>query len=245
MRWRKRQRPHRRRNGKDTLIGGFGDDTFIVEGTGPDSQEGSPIPSADADIVVEHAGGGIDTVLRAREPCSFRFGRDRGSVTLTMPPAMAALNLTGSVIANAITGNAGANMLAGLAGNDALFGLSGNDVLKGGLGKDTLTGGAGKDAFVFDTAPNTSANVDMLADFSVNGRYRLARQRGPEGGRQERQAREGCLLPRQEGADAEDRIVYDKASGALSYDADGSGKIAAIKLAVLRTRRSSRFRISW
>ncbi len=36
--------------------------------------------------------------------------------------------------------------------------------------------------------------------------------------------------------DAEDRIVYDKASGALSYDADGSGSAAAIKLAVLSNK---------
>ena len=36
--------------------------------------------------------------------------------------------------------------------------------------------------------------------------------------------------------DAEDRIVYDLASGNLFYDADGSGKIAAIKLAVLANK---------
>ena len=37
-------------------------------------------------------------------------------------------------------------------------------------------------------------------------------------------------------ADAEDRVIYDKGTGNLYYDADGTGKIAAIKLAVLANK---------
>jgi serralysin len=33
--------------------------------------------------------------------------------------------------------------------------------------------------------------------------------------------------------DADDRVIYDPASGALFYDADGTGKAAAVKIAVL------------
>ena len=55
--------------GRDTLIGGFGDDTFIVEGTTTEQAGGkstraiTPIPSADADIVVR-------TRRRRPTPCS-------------------------------------------------------------------------------------------------------------------------------------------------------------------------------
>ena len=36
--------------------------------------------------------------------------------------------------------------------------------------------------------------------------------------------------------DADDRILYDKATGALSYDADGSGAQAAVQFAVIDTK---------
>ena len=35
-------------------------------------------------------------------------------------------------------------------------------------------------------------------------------------------------------ADAEDRVIYDKGTGSLYYDADGTGKTAAIKIAILQ-----------
>ena len=35
--------------------------------------------------------------------------------------------------------------------------------------------------------------------------------------------------------DADDRIVYDSASGALHYDADGSGAGAGVQIATLST----------
>ena len=41
--------------------------------------------------------------------------------------------------------------------------------------------------------------------------------------------------------DAEDRIVYDKTTGNLFYDADGTGKIAAIKLALLTNKAKLSF----
>jgi serralysin len=38
--------------------------------------------------------------------------------------------------------------------------------------------------------------------------------------------------------DAEDRILYDQATGSLYYDPDGIGAAAAVKFAVVATRKA-------
>ena len=207
--------------GGDTLIGGFGNDTILVDAVG--------------DVVIEHAGGGSDTV-QASASFALTAAADVEFLVASDAASTATLNLSGSSSANAITGNAGKNVLAGLLGNDALFGLAGDDALEGGLGKDTLTGGAGKDAFVFDTAPNKSTNVDIFTDFSAaddtiwldNAVMKAVGKNG--------KLSKDAFYAGKKAHDASDRIVYDKASGALSYDADGSGSAAAIKLAVLSNK---------
>ncbi len=57
--------------------------------------------------------------------------------------------------------------LAGFDGKDMIVGSAGDDTLAGGNGKDKLTGGLGADEFVFDHAPNSLTNADILIDFSV------------------------------------------------------------------------------
>lgn len=93
--------------GADTLEGGSGDDTYVVDGG--------------ADVVVEAAGGGIDTV---RSHVSRTLGANTENLLLT---GGANINGTGNELANVITGNAGANTLNGLAGADTLIGGIGND----------------------------------------------------------------------------------------------------------------------
>jgi Ca2+-binding RTX toxin-like protein len=109
--------------GADTLIGGAGNDTYVVDNSG--------------DFVVENAGGGTDTI--------------QSSLTYSLVglPNVENLTLTGSA-ANG-TGNSGNNVLTGNSGNNVLNGGDGNDTLNGLAGIDTLIGGKGNDIYVVDT----------------------------------------------------------------------------------------------
>ena len=122
----------------------------------------------------------------------------------------------------------------GVTGNDKLNGGSGDDLLDGGLGADILTGGAGDDHFRFSTELG-NGNVDRITDFNVAHDAILLDNRiftevGSDGA-----LAIGAFAISQGGVshDADDRIIYDNHSGALYYDADGSGDIAAIQFAQL------------
>jgi subtilisin family serine protease len=161
--------------------------------------------------------------------------------------ATTALNVNASALLNgvSIAGNAGNNVLTGTAlndtfignaGNDTINGGAGNDYLFGGLGNDNLTGGAGSDAFVFNSAPNTRNNLDRIGDFlSGTDKIQFAKtiysNLGPIGAlsANEFYAAAGAVR----GADALDRIIYNTTTGALYYDADGSGNGTSIQVALI------------
>lgn len=83
---------------------------------------------------------------------------------------VAAVDATGTELANRLTGNAGGNTLSGQGGADTLAGCGGNDTLHGGSGNDRLAGGAGRDTFVF----GIDAGIDEISGFSThNDRLRL------------------------------------------------------------------------
>lgn len=142
------------------------------------------------------------------------------------------LMLTGTAGSDGLSGEAGNDVLYGLSGNDRLQGETGNDILAGGLGRDMLSGGAGRDIFVFDSRP-ARANSDTLADFSVrDDTIHLAKSAFAK------IAKKGVLAASafwtgERAHDASDRIVYNKKTGVLLYDADGSGKGAALEIAKL------------
>ena len=148
-------------------------------------------------------------------------------------------NLTGSAFGDTLTGDSGANILSGLAGNDTLNGGAGSDTLIGGAGNDSLTGGGGADRFVFNFAPNATNNKDTITDFtSGTDKIQLSKAVMTALG-----STLGTLATGQfwsgagvvAGHDGDDRIVYNTTTGALYYDADGSGAGAAVQLALLGT----------
>lgn len=163
-------------------------------------------------------------------------------LTITVTDA-AAENVTGDARGNKIVGGAGNDSLSGGAGNDTLAGGGGNDKvwggdgadqLSGGIGNDLLTGGAGMDQLQFNSKP-AARNFDTITDF-VRGQDHIVLENaifaklGAAGGLRAAFFKLGAA------ADANDYIVYDAKSGALSYDADGYGVGAAIKFAVLQNK---------
>lgn len=140
--------------------------------------------------------------------------------------------LTGLEVRDALSGEAGADVLVGRGGNDHLSGGDGNDTLVGGDGNDYLVGGRGRDVFVFNSVPSPM-NLDTIADFRVvDDTIRL------DDAVFTRIGRPGALGEKafwmgSRAHDATDRILYDKATGALFYDPDGTGAAAKVQFAQL------------
>lgn len=179
--------------GKDTIDGGGGVDTWTVRGFGD-----VVVTLNGATIVKVRVNGIAEDGINNIENLSTGFGDDR------------------------LTGDAKANQFSGGEGDDILVGGGGNDVLNGGEGNDTLTGGVGKDAFVFDTALNEFGNIDKVVGFSVaDDTIRLDNAVFIGIGSSGTLAAGKFHI----GADADapgQRILYNPATGALSYDANGS-----------------------
>jgi Ca2+-binding RTX toxin-like protein len=117
---------------------------------------------------------------------------------------------------------------------DTLVGSVGRDTLNGRGGNDTLTGGAGGDRFAMTSAPNTVGNNDTITDFEP-GSDKLTLSdvifTSLPGGALAAGSFVSGASP--VAADANDYILYNSVTGAVSYDADGSGSASAVVFATL------------
>lgn len=142
-------RSHVPRVADDLLIGGSGNDTYIVH----DQEQ----------TVAELENEGTDTV---KSTVSYMLGEHLENLELISPPAIfdeedhlippPPLNGTGNESDNVVIGSEDANVLSGLAGRDTLAGR---------LGNDRLLGGSGHDTYLF----NLGDGIDTIEDLAAVG----------------------------------------------------------------------------
>ena len=194
--------------GASELIGGIGNDTYIV--------------TTRNDTIIELTGEGTDTVQTTSSV--YVLGNNLENLTFT---GAGSFNGQGNALANVITGGGGDDFLSGFAGTDTLIGGGGNDALYGGDGADTLTGGAGNDSFVF---LGGESGIDTITDFT-SGSDRIALNGAAfthtasfafvQG--------TGVVAP----TTTNSTFIYHSDTGILSYDADGTGAGVAVDFANL------------
>ncbi|MEJ0059360.1 MAG: calcium-binding protein [Terricaulis sp.] len=149
------------------------------------------------------------------------------SVSYALAVNVEGLILTGASAING-GGNGHNNTLTGNAGANTLHGGNGNDTLNGAGGHDTLFGDSGSDTFVFTNFG--ASNWDTLSDYNVaadtihlNDAAFTALETGALDA--------GQFHIGTSAADADDHIIYNSATGALYYDADGAGGVAQSQFA--------------
>jgi Ca2+-binding RTX toxin-like protein len=142
--------------------------------------------------------------------------------------------LIGNSADNRLKGGSGNDKLRDGQGNDALYGGAGKDQLNGGLGNDLLSGGKGKDSFVFSSTLSgaNGSNTDRISDFiAKDDTIRLDDK--IFGGLKTGALSSAMFCVGANAKDSSDRIIYDKSTGELFYDPDGTGAAAQMKFATL------------
>ena len=220
-----------------------GDDTYTFKEFNKDA--------VGNDIYI-HDGGGLDTFDAGEQTLDLNIDLTPGSwIYAGEKTAHLALNddLTpthgqmfigyGTQIENAkggtgndtIKGNSAANYLFGFDGDDTLDGGAGNDQLEGGRGADTLTGGKGADTFIF--ASPLDGKADTILDFNFNEGDVLQLDHNIFTALQSGTLAADQFVKGKAAQDANDHLIYDRATGELAYDPDGSGAAAAVTIARL------------
>lgn len=228
-------------NDRDFVDGGTGNDRFIVStlqsvyrgGAGNDRFISEGFRNT------FNGGPGSDTIDYSRRTLSSTFSDSPVTVDLSQGKAFTGAarfetlgsieNVTGTRLGDEITGNNGPNVLNGISGDDVIFGLAGNDRLLGGPGNDILAGdggndvligGPGRDGFVF-RAEAVPDNADVITDFSaaedvigLSGAIFPVLPLGPLDGSR--------LALGTSATNPDQRVIYDRVTGQVFFDGDGS-----------------------
>jgi serralysin len=120
-----------------------------------------------------------------------------------------------------------ANLIENVLGAETADRIIGNDAA------NRITGGGGSDTIVFNT-PLATNNVDRITDFSVNDDT-IELDNNVFANLREGVLEQDAFYVGSAAHDNTDRIIYDATTGAVYYDADGTGNTAAAQFATLGT----------
>ncbi|MBK8085133.1 MAG: hypothetical protein IPK28_15680 [Devosia sp.] len=222
--------------GRDRMDGGNGGDTYRVTG----NQAGGWSSFSDFDTYADTGTSGQDTIRAIGNKVDIglaRFDSTSGIEVIDVTGATGQTRILGNYTSDTFDFSAvtfvGSNILIHSGnGDDVVKGSAGADLINAGKGNDTVSGGAGQDRFVFDTALDKYSNVDRILDFkAIDDTILLDDAVFKKVGALRSSA--GAFVTGSKALDASDRIIYNAATGDLLYDADGSGKGAAIQFAKL------------
>ncbi|MCA3298608.1 MAG: hypothetical protein ING28_10870 [Roseomonas sp.] len=219
----------------DTLQGGVGADRLVNTAAGSLVLNGFLGSNGIEEVDADGLGDGPDQAILGNgngNTLDFSAAALTGVIRvdgLAGDDAITASNLTANI---EYRGGIGNDTLSGGDLADRLFGDAGNDMLNGGAGADSLNGGAGSDQFIFNTALSL-ANVDTIVGYSAIDDVILLDDvvfttLGSPG-----VLTAGAFKAGTAATDADDRIIFNGATGALLYDSDGVGGVAAVQFATL------------
>ena len=194
--------------GNDELLG-EGDNDALIGGAGSDRLDGG----AGTDVAIYENSTAVTVDLSLG---TAKEGSD------SIDTLVGVENIIGSSYGDRLLGNDGVNSLTGGDGADLLIGKGGDDLILGGEDEDILEGGEGQDTFLY---LNFDEGVDRIEDFEVGvDRIKLF----TEGFGTQFAAGtlpENYFIEGTKAIAAEQHFIYDRSSGKLYFDLDGSGTI--------------------
>ncbi|KAF0174828.1 MAG: hemolysin-type calcium-binding repeat family protein [Rhodobacteraceae bacterium] len=203
------------------ILGGEGDDRFVLSTTAETIDGGAGFDTLDLSSYTSAVL--IDLNVAAN---------NRGAAALR--DSFSGIEaIIGTTRADVLRGDAGDNLFNGLGGSDNLSGGAGADTLEGGAGKDVLTGGDGADVFLFTSSKGMN---DQITDF-VAGVDQIRLEGSAFGYGLATGAISAAYFVEQTSLTVTDRaqhFIFRSTDSSLWYDADGSGKRAAVLIADLQ-----------
>jgi Ca2+-binding RTX toxin-like protein len=211
--------------GNDTIDGGAGDDTFLVDGSygfsnGFDLYNGG----AGNDAIKaqdNNANIGLNGNFGLSNSIEIITADGKTGVTVWGDDKDDILDFSNTILTDVI--------IDGWHGNDRIIGSSQGNIIRGGTGNDTIDGGAGVDTFVLN-----KTNTDTISDFATNEKLQISA--AEFGG-----LTAGSLATTQllVGAGATtatttaQRFIFNTTDKSLYFDSDGLNGAAAVKIGVL------------